>query len=98
VIRSIVSLLALLTLGLRAYCAVYMGTLGNDILLRTAPNPIGPWSDPLTLHHAMPPSSNWDYGAAVHGELARDGGRVEYATYFRPGDGSGLFLVEITFE
>ncbi|HXJ22377.1 MAG TPA: DUF4185 domain-containing protein [Polyangia bacterium] len=61
---------------LGAFLAVYSGIFSNDVWMRTAPRPEGPWSDARKLFTAIPPtsSSDTDYAGKEHPELARDGG------------------------
>ena len=65
------------------------------VVLRTAPQPEGPWSDATLVV---------DLGAAVvatvqHPELAAEAGRKVYFSYQRAADPGGeLRLVEITLE
>jgi hypothetical protein len=83
------------------FVAFYMVPLGSRMALRTAPRPEGPWSTELQLADGQPAlDGSWDYGLLAHPELARDGGRVEYLSYFQPGkflDGV-IHLVELTYR
>jgi hypothetical protein len=68
------------------FVAFYMVPLGSHMALRTAPRPEGPWSAELHFADAAPAlDGNWDYALMAHPELERDGGRVEYVSYFQPG-------------
>lgn len=79
------------------YVAVYAEPGGTRILLRTAPAPEGPWSDPADLHHPRKPLAESSmYGALMHPELARDGGATDYLTYYL-GDTGTIQLVEISW-
>ncbi|MGK3997721.1 DUF4185 domain-containing protein [Sorangium sp. So ce1024] len=84
------------------YIALYSEPVSSHIALRTAPAPEGPWSDSEVVFTAMAPSTPeaWPYAGLGHGELARDGGRLEYVTYFREtGFLQGeLRLVELELE
>jgi len=67
------------------YLAIYGEPLGNALLLRTAPAPEGPWSAPSRFHTGVAPVGDdvWNYCGLGHAELSGQGGRVEYATYYR---------------
>ncbi|WP_437967859.1 DUF4185 domain-containing protein [Sorangium sp. So ce260] len=69
----------------RRYIALYSEPVSSEISLRTAPAPEGPWSDSeVVLTAEAPPAPEaWPYAGLGHAELAREGGRVEYVTYFR---------------
>lgn len=71
---------------LNAYLAVYSEGLTGRIIARTAPNPWGPWSRPVTLWvveppHEEPPYPTLIYAGKEHPELAGEEGRVLYLTY-----------------
>jgi len=88
---------------LGSYLAIHAVPGERTIALRTADRPEGPWSEPrlYVVGLAPPPHRYHNAAALAHPEFARDGGRVEYITYFRD---TGPFwtgetrLVEITFE
>jgi hypothetical protein len=67
------------------YIALYSEPVSSEISLRTAPAPEGPWSDSAVVFTAKAPPTPeaWPYAGLAHAELAREGGRVEYVTYFR---------------
>jgi hypothetical protein len=70
---------------LGAFLAVYNVGLMNRVVMRTAPSPIGPWSDPTTVFTGLDtPPGAFDYAAMEQHDLARDGGRVLTVTYFHP--------------
>ncbi len=78
---------------------------GRAIALRTADRPEGPWSEPLLYIVGVPPPEKKGgtlKSGLIHPEFAREGGRIEYITYFRPTDvhifGGETRLVEITFR
>jgi hypothetical protein len=84
------------------YLAVYGVPLADDIAIRTADHPEGPWSDARVVGSGLPPSNTdvtWDYAMLAHPELAVDGGRREYLTYYRPLGGldGEMRLVELSF-
>ena len=84
------------------YLALYSIPVGNDIGLRTADRPEGPWSDQLTVTSTPPPptAGAWNYAGVGHPELAKDSGRIEYLSYFHDlGNFDGeMKLLEITFR
>jgi hypothetical protein len=65
------------------FVAVYSGIFSNDIWMRSAPHPEGPWSNPEKLFGALAPSSGNDYAGKEHPELAGDGGRTLVVGYAR---------------
>ena len=83
---------------LGCFLAVHTYLRERRIVLRTAPDIAGPWSDPVDAY--APPSITKDelfYAAKEHPELARDGGRQIYVTYIN----SATYvpeLIEITFR
>jgi hypothetical protein len=85
---------------LQSYIAVHSGVLTTEVLLRTAPRPEGPWSEPVELFRGEEPEEGFNYAALEHPELAKDNGRRIYITYHRPLPGlrGELRLVEVTFE
>ena len=73
---------------LGAFLAVHSLGLTGRIVGRTAPNPWGPWSDPVDLWQIEPPKLDFEppyaplmYAGKEHPELSQDGGRVIYLTY-----------------
>lgn len=83
------------------YLAIFSTPLGNTLELRVADAPEGPWSNSKVFHVGQAPASKnaWDYAGVGHAEYAREGGLVEYVTYYRPGDWSGeMRLVEVTLK
>jgi Domain of unknown function (DUF4185) len=83
------------------WVAFYAVPLRSTLAVRFAPRPEGPWSGAELFGEGAPPGDgNWDYGLAAHHEFAREGGRVEYVSYFQPGrflDGV-VHLVEVTYQ
>lgn len=86
---------------LRCYVAIYSIQVKNQLAMRTAPRPEGPWSNALILADCIPPASDkiWTYSGLGHPELARENGRIEYVSYYRE---TGFFegeirLLEFTF-
>jgi Domain of unknown function (DUF4185) len=68
---------------LNEYVAVYSQPFSNNVLLRTAPNPEGPWSGPTLAFVAMAPSSGNVYDALAHPEYDQNGGQTIYVSYSR---------------
>jgi hypothetical protein len=68
---------------LNEYVALYSQPFSNNVLLRTAPNPEGPWSGPTLAFVAMSPSSGNIYDALAHPEYDQNGGQTIYVSYSR---------------
>ncbi|MDD3117958.1 MAG: DUF4185 domain-containing protein [Victivallales bacterium] len=88
---------------LGCYVAIYSVPLANKIAIRTAPRPEGPWSSPLMVADCLAPQTPdnaGSYAGLAHPELSREGGRIEYVTYYRDtGWLQGeIRLLEIEFE
>lgn len=82
----------------QVYVATYAKPAGNDVAIRTATRPEGPWSDEAAIHRGREPVADASmYGALMHPELSRDGGRVEYLTYYQEQAGT-IELVEVVWE
>jgi len=78
---------------LQQYVAVYSAPLSLDVMMRTSPNPEGPWSGELKVFTAMQPAQGGNvYDAQTHPEYDVDNGRVMYVSYSR---GTGTFSSEI---
>jgi hypothetical protein len=56
----------------------------NNVMLVTAPDPWGPWSDPVLAFTTTPESGQFDYAAELHAELTSSDGTTIYATYAHP--------------
>jgi hypothetical protein len=82
------------------FLATWSQTLGTDVLMSTAPSIVGPWSEPMVAVTGLPPASgSVNYAGIEHPELAKNGGRTVYVSYFNStgflaGD---LRLVEVNF-
>lgn len=63
--------------------AVYSGIFSNDVWMRSASHPEGPWSAATKLFTAPPPSSGNDYAGKEHPELAGTGDRSLVVSYAR---------------
>jgi hypothetical protein len=77
---------------IQQYVAVYSAPLSLDVMLRTSPNPEGPWSGELKIFTAMQPAQGDVYDAHAHSEYNVDNGRVIYISYSRS---TGAFTSEI---
>jgi|GEM_PF-359669 len=74
---------------LGAYLAVHSLDLSGKIVGRTAPNPWGPWSEPVTLWQIEPAPLAYElpypfrltYAGKEHPQLSPDGGKTIYLTY-----------------
>jgi hypothetical protein len=84
------------------WMVIYAQTLSNQIVFRTAPQIMGPWSGEGDLFVAdRSDAGGTTYDALVHPELSEDDGRVQYVTFSRPTAGwfnSEFELVRVTFE
>ena len=65
------------------YVAVYSAPLSQNVMMRTAPNPEGPWSSEVTAFTAMQPAQGDVYDAHAHPEYDANGGQTIYVTYSR---------------
>ena len=68
---------------LRRYLAVYSAPFSQNVMMRTAPNPEGPWSDELIAFTAMQPAQGNVYDAHAHPEYDVNDGQIVYVTYSR---------------
>jgi hypothetical protein len=68
---------------LQQYLAVFSEPLSNNVMMRTAPAPEGPWSVATLAFTAMQPASGWVYDAHAHPEYDANGGETIYVTYSR---------------
>lgn len=65
------------------YIAVYSAPLSQNVMMRTSPNPEGPWSGEATAFTAMQPAQGNVYDAHAHPEYDSNGGQTIYVTYSR---------------
>lgn len=77
---------------LQQYVAVYSQLLSNNVNMRTAPNPEGPWSREVTAFVAANPTSGNVYDAHSHPEYDANGGQTIFVTYSRA---TGAFTSEV---
>ncbi|HXY78650.1 MAG TPA: DUF4185 domain-containing protein [Candidatus Acidoferrales bacterium] len=77
---------------LQQYVAVYSQLFSQNVMMRTSPNPEGPWSREVTAFVAQQPASGNVYDAHAHAEYDANGGQTIYVTYSR---GTGAFTSEV---
>jgi hypothetical protein len=77
---------------LQRYVAVYSAPFSQNVMVRTASLPEGPWSEELRAFTALAPASGNTYDAQAHAEYDTHGGRTIYVTYSR---GRGNFTFEV---
>ena len=68
---------------LQQYLAIYSPPFSQNVVLRTARNPEGPWSASVTAFVAMQPVSGNVYDAHAHPEYDANDGQTTYVTYSR---------------
>jgi diaminohydroxyphosphoribosylaminopyrimidine deaminase / 5-amino-6-(5-phosphoribosylamino)uracil reductase len=61
-------------------------------MIRTAPNPEGPWSDEIVAFQALQPASGNVYDAHAHSEYDVNGGQILFVSYSRA---TGEFTSEV---
>lgn len=68
-----------------AYVAAYGAVLGDDLFLRTAPRPEGPWSAPQRVFRGLPAGDGHnDYNFALRAEMSSADGCTLAITYDHP--------------
>ncbi len=77
---------------LQQYVAVYSPPFSQNVVMRTAPNPEGPWSSEVVAFVAMQPASGNVYDAHAHSEYDINGGQTIFVTYSRS---TGTFSSEV---
>lgn len=85
---------------LQRYIAVYSSLFSQNVMLRTASAPEGPWSDELLAFTALSPASGNTYDAQAHSEFDAHGGQTIYVTYSRSlaAGGSEVRLVAVQLQ
>jgi hypothetical protein len=78
--------------SLQQYVAVYSPPFSQNVMMRTAPNPEGPWSSEVVAFVAMQPVSGNVYDAHAHSEYDVNGGQTIFVTYSRS---TGTFTSEV---
>lgn len=68
---------------LQQYVAVYSAPFSQNVMMRTAPSPEGPWSFEVTAFTAMQPSQGNVYDAHAHSEYDANGGQTIFVSYSR---------------
>lgn len=68
---------------LQLYVTVYSQPLSNNVMIRTSPNPEGPWSAETLAFVAMAPTSGNVYDAQAHSEYDVNGGQTIFVSYSR---------------
>jgi hypothetical protein len=75
------------------YVAIYSEPVSDDVMIRSAPRPEGPWSGEQRIFTARAPSGGgWIYDALPHPEFNLGGGKTMYVSYSR---GTGEFSSEV---
>lgn len=80
------------------FVAVHIDGVSDQVVLRTAEAPEGPWSREAFAFSAEPAAGDgWVYCGYGHAELMGEGGRYEYVSYYRStGDWTGeVRVVEV---
>lgn len=77
---------------LQQYIAVYSPPFSQNVMMRTAPNPEGPWSSEVVAFVAMQPVQGNAYDAHAHSEYDLSGGETIFVTYSRS---TGTFSSEV---
>jgi hypothetical protein len=77
---------------LHDYVAVYSAQFSQNVMVRTSPNPEGPWSDEIVAFVAKAPESGNVYDAHAHPEYDVNGGQTFFVTYSRA---TGAFSSEV---
>jgi hypothetical protein len=86
---------------LQSFVAVYSQPLSQNVMVRTSPNPEGPWSAETLAFVAMTPSSGNVYDAHAHSEYDLNGGETIFVSYSRATPApfsSEVRLVAVEFE
>jgi len=80
--------------NLQRYVAIYSQPLSQKVMMRTSPNPEGPWSGEITAFVAMQPVPGGSnvHDAMAHPEYNVDGGRIMFVSYSRS---TGAFSSEV---
>lgn len=66
---------------LNQYVAIYSPPFSQNVVMRTSPNPEGPWSAQSTIFVAKQPTSGNVYDAHEHAEYQRNRGQTIFVTY-----------------
>jgi hypothetical protein len=75
------------------YVAIYSEPISDEVMIRTAPRPEGPWSGERRIFTARAPAGGgWIYDALAHPEFNTGGGKTMYVSYSRA---TGAFSSEV---
>lgn len=77
---------------LKSYVAVYSPPFSYNVMVRTAPNPEGPWSAAIVAFNAMTSTSGSVHDAQAHPEYNANGGQTMFVSYSRS---TGTFTGEV---
>ncbi len=86
---------------LQQYAAVHSLGLSNQVVLRLADKPEGPWGEPITLFTGQTPAQGVDYAGRQHPELEQEDGRIIFVSYYHPLPGflrGEVRLVRVEFQ
>lgn len=86
---------------LQQYVAVHSLALSNQVVLRLADKPEGPWGEPIALFTGQAPAQGVDYAGRQHPELEEQNGRILFVSYYHPLPGflrGELRLVRVEFQ
>ncbi len=77
---------------LKKYVAVYSPSFSQNVIIRSAPAPEGPWSDAIVAFQALRPVSGNVYDAHAHPEYDLNSGQTFFVSYSRA---TGEFSSEV---
>jgi len=85
---------------LQQFVTVYASLFSNDVMIRTAPKPEGPWSDETPAFTALANADGSNiYDAQAHSEYDKNGGQTIYVTYTHSlSSGSEVRLVAVALQ
>src|SRR5215469_842944 len=86
---------------LQSYVAVYSKVFSQNVMIRTSPNPEGPWSGEILAFVAMAPSNGNVFDAHAHSEYDLNGGQTILVSYSRATPApfsSEVRLVSVTLQ
>jgi len=86
---------------LQSYITVYSQFFSQNVVIRTAPKPEGPWSGEIVAFAAMAPTNGNVYDAHAHSEYDANGGQTIFVSYSRATPApfsSEVRLVSVTLQ
>jgi hypothetical protein len=86
---------------LQRYIAVYSQVFSQNVVIRTSPNPEGPWSGETLAFVAMQPTTGNVYDALAHSEYDANDGQTIFVSYSRATPApfsSEMRLVAVTLQ